>query len=351
MKWSEPDIGQDEINAVNEAISEGWISGFGPRVKEFERAVEKKLNVKHAIAVCNGTCGLIALFQSIKNLLGRPIIIGVPTWTFFATASAANFVGKVELVDIRLRNFNMNAMRVPLNVDIICPVDCGGAPADYDWLKELDLPIVADSCEAFGAKYNGKRLGSIADAHVFSFYATKIITTGEGGMITTNKDYIANMVRSIINLGYTDTINYTHNIFGFNFRMPELQAAIGLVQLKKLDKYIKHRNNLAKIYKEELTGIVPSQDIAKRETSAYYLFTIVFNEPKIRDRVLTELSRNDIPTRRWTPMHMQTPYMGQTKKFPVADWLYSRHIHLPIHNLLGEEQVKSICQIIRKIAK
>jgi len=351
IKWSIPDIGEEETNAVNEAMKEGWISGFGPRIKEFEKKVQEKLNVKHAIAVCNGTCGLISSFLAMKKLLLRKIIIAVPTWTFFATVASADLVGRIELVDALYSTFNMDVQDIPSNVDVICPVDAGGLPADYDSLKKLHKPIIGDCCESFGANYHGKKIGSIMDAGIFSFYATKIITTGEGGMIVTDRDDLAEIIRNIINQGYKDMKSYKHSMRGYNFRMPELAAAIGLVQLKKLDKYIRHRNELARVYKDILTDYVEFQHIPINTLSAYYLFTILvhsYHHPRIRDRLLLELTNKKIPTRMWTPMHYQPPFKYLDGCYPIADQLYLSNIHLPIHNLMTEQQVLYIAETIKK---
>lgn len=351
MKWCIPDIGEEEIAEVTAAMKERWVSGFGPRVTEFEKAVARRLDVKYAIAVCNGTCGLIASFMAINRILGKDIIITVPTWTFIASATAADNVGVLMLSDVNPFTFNMEIE--PLfsthNMsDVICSVDAGGVPVNYDMLKRLNKPIVADSCEAFGATYHGKPLGSIVDATVFSFHATKIITTGEGGIVTTNSVSIAKQIRGIVNMGYRNMKKYTHSTIGYNFRMNELSAAIGLVQLKKLDKYLAHRDSIVRIYKEVLEDYVGFQHIEKNTMPSYFIATIVVR-PKIRTGIIEELYKKDIPTRVWVPVHKQPPFSHYNNgQFKHADCLAESTIHLPTHNLMSETEALNIASTIKK---
>jgi len=348
VKWSVPDIGEEEADAVREAVAEGWISGFGQRVKKFEEEVRKLLGVKHAIAVCNGTCGLISMFLAYKYLVCRPIKFAVPTWTFLATASTADLVGKVEFIDVYRDTFTMLPPEKS-DADVLVPVDAGGLPAEYYPLQKLNKPILADSAESLGAIYCGQKIGSIADATMFSLFSSKVITTGEGGIVTTNKDNLARLIRLITNQGYSDPQSYWHELKGFNFRMTEMQAAIGLVQLRKLGKYIKHRRELASIYKDIIGELATYQFEADDKKSTYYLFTILIEKDK-RAKVVSHLKANDVPLRFWTPMHMQ-PVFPPYKGLYNANYIYNRHIHLPIHNRMSEEETKYVAELVRDALK
>jgi len=356
IKWSIPDIGEEEAEAAKEAVKEGWISGFGPRIKEFEEKFAHKVGAKRAIAVCNGTCGLIAALMGAKAVLAdiapafSRLKIHVPTWTYIASANTADLVGELHLWDVYPRTFNIKADELGRQRgadDIIMPVDVGGLPVNYDELKGYNT--IADSSESLGAVYNGRKIGSIADAHVFSFFSSKVITTGEGGMITTNNNFLGEKIRKITNQGYAgNPWDYWHVMKGFNFRMTEMQAAIGLVQLRKLDTFVNKRRILAKVYRETLSDLVEYQYEPENRKSSYYLFTILV-PPKIRNQLREHLQRNEIETRLWRPVHMQTPYAEfYHQSFLYADYLYNWHLHLPIHNCMTEEEALLVGETIVK---
>lgn len=345
VKFFQIDVGEEEAEAVRQAVVDGWISGSGPSVKLFEKEFARKMQVKHAIAVCNGTCSLIASLLAFKKRIGN-LKVAVPTWTYLATVASTRLLGKYKLMDSKISTFNMKA-EVPKNVNLIMPVDVGGMPIDYEAFSHLNKPILADSAEAVGATYVGKPLGGIANIHCFSFHAAKIITTGEGGMITTDDDGLNEDIRLIINQGYKASVKreYIHDSFGLNFRMTEMQAAIGRVQLRKLDRNIVHRRKIARIYRDVIDK-VGFQSESPRTKSSYFLFTILVN-PKVRDKLADYLMVNGVETKIWRPVHRQKPFLSN-RKFPNADYIYQRHLHLPINNFIREEDAKYIGDLIRK---
>lgn len=345
VKFFQIDVGEEEADAVRQVVVDGWVSGTGPSVRLFENEFARKMKVKHAIAFCNGTCSLIASLLAFKKKIGK-LKIAVPTWTYLATATSAKLIGKYRLVDANIHTFNMS-MVIPKDVNLIMPVDIGGMPIDYNEFSHLDKPILADSAEAVGAIYKGKPLGGIADIHSFSFHAAKIITTGEGGMITTNNDELNESIRMINNQGYKNSVKreYIHESFGLNFKMTEMQAAIGRVQLKKLDRNIVHRRRIARLYRELLTKVGFQLEPPKCKSS-YFLFTILVN-PKVRDKLADYLMTNGVETRIWRPVHRQKPFLSN-KKFQCADYIYRRHLHLPINNLIREEDIEYIASLVRR---
>lgn len=354
VKWSIPDIGEEEAEAVKEAVKEGWASGFGPRVKEFADKFRKKVGARYAIPVCNGTCGLLASFLALDAVSrrdrNRQLRFAVPTWTYAATAATADLVGKIKLFDVFPPTFNMNTDESFGDVDVAVPVDVGGLPVRYDDVRDRARIVVADSCESLGATYKGSPIGSIALVHVFSFFASKVMTTGEGGMITTKSYILDEIIRKIINQGYEgDPWNYMHVIRGFNFRMTEMQAAIGLVQLRKLDKYVQHRRDIAQLYRDEIGDLVEYQFEPKDRKSSYYLFTILV-EPKIRDGLRIYLQKKGIETRLWRPIHKQPAYqhLNVNRRFISANYLYRWHLHLPIHNRMTDAEALLVSKTIKK---
>lgn len=348
IPWAKVNVGEGEAEAVRKVVADGWISGSGPTVKRFERKFARKVGAKHGIAVCNGTCGLLAILLVLKEFYKKKPKIAVPTWTYLATITTADLIGKIEFIDANRHTFNI-LPNIPKDVDIIMPVDIGGMPVDYEKLGQYDKPIIADSAEALGSIYKGKKVGSIANAHLFSLHAVKIITSGEGGMITTNNNFLANDIRRVCNQGYASSIKreYIHSVKGFNFRMTEMQAAIGLFQLReRLDEGISRRREIVNIYKDIIGSKVDYQMEPSDRKSSYWLFTILV-DPKIRDGLVNHLSKKNIGTRIWRPAHLQPPF-ANNRKFENAEYIYKRNIHLPIYDLLTDEDVKYVAEIIRR---
>jgi len=342
VKWFEFKLGQEEIEEVTKNLESGWISGTSPKVKEFERLVSKETGAKYAIACMNGTTALITSFLAFKRYLNKELIIGVPTWTYIATVNSADLIGTTKMIDCNKRTFNM--LTNVKDINLLAPADVGGLPCDYDSFS--NIPIVADAAESMGANYKGRRVGTLADISIFSFYVTKIITTGEGGMILTDNSELAKISREIVDQGYGPKGHKEsyHPVKGYNFRMTSMQASLGCIQIKRLQKRLEHKRNIAKIYHDIIGDKVEYQHIPKDRTMTYYLFTILV---KKRDKTRSYLSKSGIETRIWRPVHMQPPY-SSSSGFPNADKLYKYHIHLPIHNMVTEEQAKYVGEKINE---
>jgi perosamine synthetase len=354
--WSIPDIGEEERLAADEVLKSGWISGTAPYVELFEKEFAKTVKAKYAVAVCNGTAalilGLIALRRRLNPTPGEKMTIVAPTWTYIATANTARFMGRLKLVDCGRDTFCMKISGIPKS-DIVMPVDIGGCPAEYDDLKNLAWnPIIfADSAEAMGSRYRGKPIGSQALLHMFSLHATKIITTGEGGMLTTDDQALYEDLKALNNQGHPigyKTSDYEHPDLGFNFRMPAPQAAIGLVQLKKLPGYLKKREEFANIYSDIIGDRAEYQFIPSYSKSCFFLFTILVHDHKIK--FMENMLAKGIQTKSWKPVHMQPCYgLWNLVSFPNAEDLYKRNVHLPIHNKLSDEDVKVIAETAKSL--
>lgn len=350
--WAIPDITEEDIEAVNKVMKSGYVSGTGPVKKEFEKAFAERVKAKYAIATCNGTISLVLGLMAIKNVYNyHTPSIGVPTFTFIATANSANLMGDIVFIDAKRSTFNINPEKS--FGKIIMPVDVGGCPVDYDKFKG-DSIIFADSAEAVGAEYKGRPVGGIVDLHSFSFHATKILTTGEGGMVTTNNKKLYDWMISLCNQGYVRKkvgLEYHHERIGYNFRMTECSAALGLSQLKRLNHYLKKRTELYKIYKDIIGDLVRYQKIPNDRKSTYFLASVLVKNEKLRDMVALDLSGKGIQVKlTWKPIHLQPPY-NIHEHYPNAEWIGSRIISLPMHNALTEEEVKYVAETFRKAYK
>jgi len=347
INWAEPDMGEEEANAAAEAVRSNFVGGNGPSVREFEAKFARKLGLKYALAVCNGTMALICAMQAMRTM-GITLKFIVPTFTFFATGATAVEMGLVKLVDVDRYTWNISTdLNENRGFPIVIPVDICGLPVNYDSLKGYSKYILADSAESIGSKYKGEYIGSQADIHTFSLHASKVITTGEGGMITTENKETYEILKSVCNQGYEshDWWLYTHDRLGFNYRMSEVHAAIGLVQLKKLDRYIKERTEKARIYKDLLEGRAEFQEIPRDCVPNYFLLPILVED---NEKLCRELKKEGISTKCvWTPLHQQAP-TKMKGSFPNAEYIASHGMYLPIGNRLGEEDVKEIADIVSK---
>lgn len=343
--WAIPDIGNEEITAVTEVLKSGWISGTTPYNDQLEKEFARVVGSKYSIAVSNGTAALILGLMALKER--TYLNIAVPTWTYIATANTAQFMGKLKLVDADLDTFCIKVSEIPKR-PLVMPVDIGGCPPDYDAIRKLPWkPIIfADSAEAVGSYYKGKPVGRQADLHMFSLHATKIITTGEGGMLTTNDQKLYERLKLLNNQGHPityKTSDYEFPELGYNFRMPAPQAAMGLVQLKKLPGYLKKREEFAHIYHDILGDTVGYQKVPSHSKSCNFLFTILV-KPKKKEQFMKDMLQEGIQVKAWKPVHMQPPYLKYKYTLPNAEFLYERNVHLPIHNKLTEEDVKIIAE-------
>jgi dTDP-4-amino-4,6-dideoxygalactose transaminase len=361
IPWGRPDIGEEEVQAVADAVRSTWIGGNGPLTVEFEEKIQQKLNVDHALAVSNGTVALMCAIQA-QSYLNRNIelCIGVPSFTFIATVNAAATIGSAVLFDIDRKTWNMEKYIISVAkkkrrlINVVMPVDVGGNPVNYSELRKLNLPIIADSAEAMGATYKGRMVGSQADAHCFSLHSTKVITTGEGGLITTNDDDLYEMMCALTNQGYRGrkkSWEYLHRNIGYNYRMTEMQAALGLVQLKKLDRYVKERTERAKIYQDVIGSKVEYQTSTKSSHPSHFIFgMLVKNQTEFCEKML----RNNVQVKvTFRPVHKQPCYKDifPNEVLPESEWIADNVVSLPMWNGLSEEQTKEIAELARRFVE
>ncbi|MEM7817927.1 MAG: DegT/DnrJ/EryC1/StrS family aminotransferase [candidate division WOR-3 bacterium] len=358
IKIASPVIGEEEIKAVEEVLRSG-ILAQGPRVKEFEEKIAEYIGVKYAIATSSGTTALHTALLAVGIKPGDEVI--TTPFTFIATANSILYCGaKPVFVDVDERTFNINPNLIEEKITektrAILPVHLYGQPADMKSLMKIcekhNLILVEDAAQALGAEFEGKKVGSFGDCAIFSFYPTKNITTGEGGMVVTNDEEIAERCRKIRNHGEYE--RYFVDSLGYNYRMTEIAAVIGLTQLKKLEslntKRIKNANFLIKNLKNIKEIEVPF--IAKNVKHVFHQFTIKTNR---RDELKHFLEEKGIQSVVYYPLpiHKQKLYqeLGYKDFLPVAEKLSKEVLSLPVHPNLTKEDLSLIVESIREFFK
>lgn len=363
IKVSEPIIGEEEISNAVEALRKGEISGsFGGFISEFEDNFANYCDCKYGVAVNNGTTALHLAVASLEIKDGDEVIVSA--FTNMATAFSVVYNNAVPVpVDSEPETWNIDvtkiAEKVTKKTKAILPVHIYGHPVDMDPILEIaknyNLYVIEDAAEAHGALYKGKKIGSLGDAACFSFYANKIITTGEGGMITTNNEEVAKKAGILKNLAYGKISRFKHEYIGFNYRMPNLQAAIGSAQLSKVDKLIEKKRKIAAAYNKYLINIPEIQRPIEKEwaRNVYWMYHIVLKDgfPMSREKFMNELHQKGIETRTSFSHFNQQPIfkkMGLVKNesMPIADFLSERGLYLPSGLGLSEVELSYICDSI-----
>jgi dTDP-4-amino-4,6-dideoxygalactose transaminase len=359
---NKPILGREEIEAVDKLLVSGLLTNpsaeGGPNVRAFEKELAGYHGTKHAVVVNSGTSALIA--SLIATGIGQGDEVVVPSFTFVATASAVMLVGaKPVFVDIEPRTYNMSpeAFKKVLTskTKAVIPVDLYGLPADYDEICEIagegGLWVIEDSCQAQGASYKGKMAGTLGDMGCFSFYPGKVMTTGEGGAVITDDDELAGKLRKIRTHGQIK--GYDSVILGGNFRMPEMEAAIGREQLKKLPGFLREREKNARILSEELEETkVTVPFVPEGSRHNWYLFTIATNSHAEREKLRSALQEAGIgatvyypiPVHR-TPFYEGLGYGGVN--LPKTSRASETVLSLPVNPLVTGADIEKMAKIVK----
>jgi perosamine synthetase len=361
----EPTLGGNELAYVSEAIRTNWISSAGRYIQAFEQSFATACEAAHGIACTNGTTALHLAMAVLGLGPGDEVIL--PTFTMIATPNCVRYTGATPvLVDSERSTWNFDldqvADAIGPNTKAIIPVHTYGHPVDMDALNELaeehGIWVVEDAAEAHGARYKGRRVGGLADAGCFSFYGNKIITTGEGGMITTNNAEIAKLARNLRDHAFSTERHFWHRYVGFNYRMTNLQAAVGLAQTERLEDYVAARRRNAALYSELLAGIeglTTPPEVGDVE-NVFWMYGILIEAESFgmsRNELREVLAGRGIETRTFfIPIHYQPIYYEayRGRSFPVAEELCAQGLYLPSASSLTAPQVRYVAEAIRDIA-
>jgi len=369
-----PWITNQDKKAISEALKSRWLTG-GPIAVQFEKQFADYVGVKHAVSVSSCTAALHLAMRVLNIKSGDEVI--VPDVTFAATANAPLFVGATPVfADIDEKTFNISPKdllnRITPKTKAIIPVHYGGQPCDMKELIEIaedyKLHIVEDCAHSLGAEYNGKKTGSFGVFGCFSFYPTKIITTLEGGMITTNDENLAKKLRILREHGMSKTAidreseaSWYYDVvdLGYNYRLNELQAALGISQLARADEGIKRRIEAARYYKKRLkcNGVVIPYE-APHRSHIFHLFVIKVDKDRFSkslDELFKKLSANGVGVSlHYTPLHKLSLYKkfinSKTNKFSVAEQIYQQILSLPLYPTMTETDIDFVAEKIEKIA-
>ena len=378
---NEPHIGEKEIAYVTDCLRTGWISSAGRFIDEFEQKWAKYCGMRYGIAMSNGTAALQAAIGCIGLQPGDKVVM--PSFTIISCAQAIIYNGGIPLlVDCDIRTWCMDVRQVRIKVEeqmnkgdgrlkAIMPVHIYGHPVDMDPIEKIDkkyhLTIIEDAAEAHGAEYlTGrntptplwKKCGGLGHISVFSFYANKLITTGEGGMVLTNDPVYADKARSLRNLCFRPEQRFLHTDLGYNFRMTNLQAAIGLGQLERLQEIIDKKRWMGKAYTERLRGIQCLQLPVEQSwaKSVYWMYGIVLDESTGFDAVqfALKLKEKGVETRPFfLGMHEQPIFqkMGlfHNEKYPVTERIARQGLYLPSGLTLTEKQLSHVCDTVKSV--
>ena len=363
IPMSSPDITPADIAAVNAVLSTRWLS-MGPKIDEFEQAFAAQLGVRHAIGVNSGTSGLHLAMIAAGIGDGDEVI--TPSFSFIASANCVLYErGKPVFVDIDPLTGNMDSSRIAEAITertkAIIPVHAFGQPADMDPILAIarvhNLRVIEDACEAIGAEYKGRRAGTLADAAMFAFYPNKQMTTGEGGMIVTDNDEWAALFRSLRNQGrdvFDGWLNHTR--LGYNYRMDEMSAALGLAQLQRIEELLEKRAQVAAWYNEridEIPGLEKPYIAPTTTRMSWFVYVIRCDDGIDRNNLIEYLKEQGVPSRAYfTPIHLQPFYQQQfgwrRGDLPNTEKAGDTFLALPFSGVMTEEQVGYVCEKLRE---
>jgi perosamine synthetase len=363
---NEPLLDGNEKKYLAECIETGWISSEGPFVQQFEARYAKQVGRNHGIAVANGSLALDCALAALKIGLGDEVIL--PTFTIISCAAAVIRAGATPaLVDCDPLSWNMDVSQIEKkitgNTKAIMAVHIYGLPVDMDPVLELaeryNLHIIEDAAEAHGLFYKGRPCGSFGDLSTFSFYPNKLVTTGEGGMIVTDNDELANRCRSLRNLCFQSGARFVHEELGWNFRMSNIQAAVGVAQLERFDEFFHKKWQIGQRYSELLADIGVLQLPLKETTyakNAYWIFGMVLDDKCLMDasEAIDILAKQGVGCRPFFwPMHEQ-PVFAKMGLFngascPNAERIARRGFYIPSGLGINAKQIDQVAAIVRKV--
>jgi len=361
VPMSSPDLDESEIKELTDVLRSGRLA-LGPKAEEFEKGIASYVGVNYGVAVSSGTAGLHTLVRGLDIKEGDEVL--VPSFTFSSTVNVVLYErARPVFVDINSDTYTIDPgdieRKITKRTKAVLVVDVFGHPAEWDEILEIaenhNLKVIDDSCEALGAEYKGKKVGQFGDCACFAFYPNKQITTGEGGMIVTNDEEIASLARSLRNQGRDEMGSWLeHKRLGYNYRMDEMSAALGVSQLKKIERFLAKREKVAGAYTERLNKLefLRTQVIRPYVRMSWFIYVITLEKGLDRDSVMKKMAEKGIPTRGYfSPMHLQ-PYIKDMFGFkggelPVTEDIAKRTLALPFHNNLSEDEIDQVVEALK----
>ncbi len=364
IPWAKPDIGIEEFKQVQSSFKSNWLTQ-GPKVKEFEKRMANFCNSKYGIAVSNGTSALDIAYKTLKIKEGDEVIL--PALSYFSTASMITYQKAIPVfVDIKQNNFNLDPEQIQKAITkktkAIAFIDYGGNPSQLNEIlnigKKNNIKVLQDGAQSLGALYNGKPMGANTLISTMSFHMAKILSTVEGGMIFTNNEKLKNEIIMRRSHGEKKPGDYKHNILGYNARMTDLQAGIGLAQINKLKFFIKKRQKVAKSYDNFFKNCknITLPETNKNCKNAYFFYPILLKNRDVIARKLKKIYGIDTRVAYRYPLYKQNLYKNKKAKFikkscPIAEKISSKILNLPIYPSLKYKEIKYIFDSIYKEIK
>ena len=353
----QPLLNGNEKKYVNDCLDSSWISSRGKYISLFEEEFSKLIGINHSISVCNGTVAMHLALVTLGIKAGDEVI--VPSFTYIASVSTIVMTGATPVfVDSLEDTWQMDPedvkRKITPSTKAIVAVHIYGHPCEMNILKKIakenNIYLVEDCAEALGALYHNKNVGTFGDISTFSFFGNKTITTGEGGMVVTNDDTLNERAYHLKMQGLSKDREYWHDTIGYNYRMTNICAAIGLAQLENADKKIQMKRELRSWYEEIFSGVsVKTHREVGDVFHSYWMYSILLDNCKTRDDLRKHLSANGIETKpTFNPVHTMPMFTQKLQKFPVAEHLGSCGINLPSWPGLSRQQIGEIGELIKK---
>lgn len=353
----QPSLSGNEKKYVMDCLDSTWISSKGKFINQFEESFSEYLDIKYSATVSNGT---VALHLALLALgIGKGDEVIVPTFTYIASVNAINYTGATPVfVDSKEDTWQMDPedvkKKITSKTKTVMAVHLYGHTCEMDELvkicKENNLYLIEDTAEAFGSKYKGKFAGTFGDISTFSFFGNKTITTGEGGMVSTNNKEFYDLVLRLKGQGLAAGKEYFHDIIGYNYRMTNICAAIGCAQIENATDIITKKREIANWYNNQLNDLplqLPKE--SKDVFCTYWMYTVMVDDAEKKNKIRTFLKEKGIETRpAFHPVHQMPMYYNEDVSFPVAESLALKGINLPSYPELNESDVEYISEQIKK---
>lgn len=350
-----PDLSGNEKKYVMECLDSTWISSNGRFIGEFEDRFRQVTGARHAVAVCNGTVALHLALHCLGVGPGDEVI--VPTFTYIASVNAIAQTGaKPIFVESNAGDWLLDPQDVERHITTrtraIMPVHLYGVPSNMEILLDLakihGLKVIEDCAEAFGTTFGGRHVGLFGDVGAFSFYGNKTITTGEGGIVVTNDDALAARLRIVKGQGQSLSKRYWHEVLGFNYRMTNIAAAIGLAQIERFDSFLRRKREIATLYQQLSVSLpVKYQQIAPTAESSYWLVTLALPRGTNRELLMQDMEADGVETRPVFYCAHTMPMYESDEEFPIACDIAARGISLPSYPSMSDEDV---VHVVRSLA-